>query len=376
MLSNLSQPRHRRIFVRMTLSQFLVLATAVVALHAADPATKRYLYMSTPDGAQEQGRSGDGILVFDIDADHKFVRRITIPSFREGLRGFTPSAANHCAYYSTTSRRLGCVDLETDKVLWEQTYNAGCDRSSVSADGTKVFVPSGWWYKGEDSGFLVVDAKNGNLLRRITVGPQAHNSIVTLDGRYVFLGTDTMLTMFDARDEKVALQVKDVGEFGVFPFTVDSQNRYAYVCLGKTVGFDVVDLKGGKAIHRVIAGDQPIKHRTHGAGLTPDEKELWISDQDGQKLFIFDATQMPPKPKGDVPLTWKGHGWICFSLDGRYAWSHTPDVYDARTKKRVTVLTDENARLFASSKFFEVHFRDGKVVQVGNEFAFGRAQIH
>ena len=48
-------------------------------------------------------------MVFDIGADHKFVRRISIPSFREGLRGFTPSAANHCAYYSTTSRRLGCV---------------------------------------------------------------------------------------------------------------------------------------------------------------------------------------------------------------------------------------------------------------------------
>jgi hypothetical protein len=353
----------------------LVALAAVASLHAADSGAKRYLYMSTPDGAQPQGASGAGILVFDVDAGHQFVRRIDIPSFKEGLRGFTASAGQHCAYFSTTSRRLGCVDLETDKVLWERTYPAGCDRSSVSADGKKIYVPTGWWYAAPDSGLMVVDAADGRLLRRIQVGVQAHNSLVSLDGRWLFLGTETMLTMFNARDERVVLQVKDVGESGVFPYTIDSRNRYAYVCLGKTVGFDVVDLKAGKVLHRVLAGDEPIKHRTHGAGLTPDESELWISDQEGKKLFIFDATQMPPKPKEYVSLMWGGHGWICFSLDGQYAWCHTPDIYDARTKQRVALLKDQDGQLFASSKFFEVQFREGKVVRVGNEFGLGRAQV-
>ena len=115
-----------------------------------------------------------------------------------------------------------------------------------------------------------------------------------------------------------------------------------YVCLGDHVGFDVVNLETGKVPHRVFAGDEPIPHRTHGAALTPDEKELWISDQQGRKLFIFDATRMPPEPKGHVELSQGGHGWVCFSLDGQYAWSHTPDVFDARTKKLVATLKDEN----------------------------------
>jgi hypothetical protein len=234
---------------------------AVSSLSAAEPVVKHYLYMSTPDAAQQEGSSGDGVLIFNIDDGHRFVRRIDIPSFKEGLRGFTPSAKNHCAYFSTTNRRLGCIDLETDKVLWERTYSAGCDRSC----------------------------------------------------------------------------------------------------------------KSGKVLHRVLAGETPIKHRTHGAGLTPDETELWISDQQGQKLFIFDATQMPPKPKGNVGLIREGHGWVCFSLDGQYAWCHTPDVYNARTKQRVALLKDQNDRLFASSKFFEVHFRDGKVIRTGHEFGLGRA---
>jgi hypothetical protein len=342
-------------------------------LDAADQPLRRYLYMSSPDGAQQEGISGNGILVFDIDAGHRFVRRIDIPSFSEGLRGFTANARTHCVYFSTTNRRLGCIDLETDKVVWERVLPAGCDRSSITLDGAKLYVPTGWWYAAPDSGFLVVAAGNGDLLKRITVGLKAHNSLVSVDGRWVFLGTETTLTQFDTRDDRVVLQVPDVGESGVFPFTVDSRNRYAYVCLGKTVGFDVVDLQAGKAVHRVLAGESPIPHRTHGAGLTPDETELWISDQEGQKLFIFDATQMPPRAKGHVSLIAKGHGWVCFSLDGRYAWCHTSDVYDARTKERVALLKDQQDRLFSSSKFVEVHFRENKVIRVGNEFALGRA---
>ncbi len=345
---------------------------SLAALALAEPQTRRYLYLSTPDGAQTEGRSGDGILIFDIDDGHKFVRRIEIPIFKEGLRGFTGCAKTRCAYYSTTNRRLGCFDLEKEKVLWERTYEAGCDRSSVTPDGQKIFVPTGWWYAGEDSGFLVVNGEDGKLLKRIQVGPQAHNSIASLDGRFLYLGTRTMLSVFDAKDEKLVRQVKEVGETGIFPYTVDSRNRIAYVCLGAHVGFDVVDLEAGKVLHRVLAGQEPIPHRTHGAALTPDGAELWISDQVGRKLFIFDAAKMPPEPKGQVELSEGGHGWVCFSLDGRYVWCHTPDVFEVKTRKLAATLKDENGKPASSSKFIEVHFKDGKVVEMGNEFGLGR----
>ncbi len=337
--------------------------------------TGRFLYASTPDGAQAGGRSGTGIVIFDIDNGHKFVRRIDIPIFKEGIRGFTGNAKNRCVYYSTTNRRLGCFDIETEKVIWEKQFDAGCDRASITPDGKTLYVPTGWWYAGKDGGFLVVDAKTGELIKRLPVGLQAHNSIASLDGRYVYLGTRTMLTMFDTKDHSVVQQITPVGESGVFPFTVTSDNAIAYVCLGGHVGVDVVDLKQGKVLHRVLAGDQPIKHRTHGAGLTPDEKELWISDQDGKKLFIFDATKMPPAPLGHVELSTGGHGWVCFSLDGKYAWCHSPDVFDVKTRELVATLKDENGKPFSSSKFIQIDMKDGKVVQMGSEFGVGRKPV-
>ena len=364
--------------MRLLLLSFFCSGIFVIQLHAADSALKRYLYLSTPDGAQEGG-SGKGILVFDIDDGHKFVRRIDIP-FKEGLRGFCGNVKRHAVYYSTTNRRLGAFDVESEKILWERQYDSGCDRACITPDGQKLYVPTGWWLKTTNSGFLVVNAENGELLKRLPAGVAAHNSIASLDGQVAYLGTETNFWVFRTRDDSLELHVRDVGERGVFPFTVDSRNRYAYVCLGGHVGFDVVDLKTGEVPHRVFAHDvvthdKLIPHRTHGAGLTPDEKELWISDQDGKKLFIFDVTQTPPREAAHVELSQGGHGWITFSLDGKYAWCHTSDVFDAKTRKLVATLKDENGKPVSGSKFIEIHFRDGKVVAMGDQFGLGRALL-
>ncbi|MEO7318514.1 MAG: hypothetical protein ABIZ56_05965 [Chthoniobacteraceae bacterium] len=355
-----------------TIAAFLGIIASVA--QAADDSLHRYLYVATPDGAQIETGSGKGLLVFDIDAGFKFVRRIANETFGSGVRGLTGCAATHSLYYSTSAQGMGRFDLETDKIVWEQRYSGGCDRSSAMLDGSRIFAPTGWWERPDNGGFIVIDGATGGELRRIKVGAGAHNSIMSRDGKRLYLGTTTTLTVFDPTDEHVIKTIPDVGEAGVFPYTIDSKQRYAFVCLGKHVGFDVVDLEEGKAIHRVFAGDAPIEHRTHGAALTPDESELWISDQDGKKLFIFDASQMPPTPKGHVELSVGGHGWVNFSLDGKYAWTHTPDVFDAHTRRQIATLRDENGKSISSSKLIEVQMQSGKVVRVSSEFGLGRKE--
>lgn len=81
---------------------------------------------------------------------------------------------------------------------------------------------------------------------------------------------------------------------------------------------------------------------------------------------------MPPAPKAEVALSVGGHGWVNFSLDGKFAWCHTPDMFDARTKRLVAILRDKNGKRVGGSKLIEVQFRDGKVVGMGSEFGMGR----
>src|ERR1043166_993911 len=113
----------------------LAFALSLSEITSAQSATKRYLYLRMPDGAQEEGRSNPpGILIFDIDNGHKLVRRINVPIFAEGLRGFAGNLKTHRIYFSSTNHRAGAFDLETEKIIWEKTYDAGCDRSAITMD--------------------------------------------------------------------------------------------------------------------------------------------------------------------------------------------------------------------------------------------------
>src|SRR5436305_3587327 len=175
---------------------FLVLCLPL----CAESGLKRYLYMSTPDAAQLVPGAPKGILVFDIDEGHRFVRRIDVP-FKEGLRGFCGNAKRHAVYYSSTSRRLGAFDVESEKVLWEKQYDTGCDRACIPPDGSKLYVPTGWWLRATNSGFLVVNPENGEATKLLPAGIAAHNSIASLDGQFAYLGTETNLWVFRTSDD-------------------------------------------------------------------------------------------------------------------------------------------------------------------------------
>ncbi len=109
---------------------------------------------------------------------------------------------------------------------------------------------------------------------------------------------------------------------------------------------------------------------SHGIGLTPNEKELWVADGANQRMHIFDATQMPPKQLTSIALR-DQPGWITFSLDGRYAFPSTGEVIDVATKKIIHSLSDEKGDIVQSEKVVEIHFNKGIAVKKGDQFGLG-----
>jgi DNA-binding beta-propeller fold protein YncE len=343
-------------------------------LPAAETAEQHLLYVTVPDGAG--GSKGRGIYIFDIENGHKLVRQIEIPDIG-GTRGVCASAATGKLYYAHGNTRLACMDLLTEKKLWENTYpkdEGGADRIQITPDGKKLYVPSGWW--SGDPHNKVIDAATGRLITRIKIADEGacHNTVMSLDGRRAYCGSVkyNWLTVVDTSTDTI---VRRVGPYVgvIWPHTVNGRQTLSFVNTGGLVGFEIGDLLTGKKLHTVrVAGMEKQSRRCHGIGLTPDETEVWLVDQDQKRLYVFDATVMPPKEKQHIDVSEKTHGWITFSMDGRFAYPDTGDIIDPKTKKIIGTLKDPHGQRVMSSKFIEIHFRDGRPIRVGQQMGMGR----
>lgn len=348
---------------------------------AEDTSVKRLLYVTSRDGAG--GKGGKGIYVYDIDNGHKLVKLIEMPQLG-GTRGACACAATSKMWIAHGNDKLLCLDLKTEKVLWENQYakeEGGCDRIGITPDGKKLYVPSGFW--SSNPHIKVVDANTGQLLKKIEVSPKGglHNLIVSSDGKRVVAGSTqyNMLSVIDVASDEVTLKVGPI--IGVIqPLTINGGVTLAYINThlyreGHGPGFEIGDLKTGKILH--VVGRPELKERKtrcHGIGLTPDEKEVWVVDQENKEMHVFDNTVMPPKFKQAVPMAARTHGWICFSRDGKYGWCDTGEVFDAATKKVVAQWTEQpdgQGGPVMSSKFFEIHFKGNDVIWVGQQMGIG-----
>jgi len=361
-----------RMLLRMLLAGLLLGVASFAPTATADE--QHLLYVTVPDGAG--GSKGHGIYIFDIENDHKFVRAIDIPDMG-GTRGVCASPVTDKLYYAHGNTKLACMDLRTEKKLWENVYpktEGGCDRIQITPDGKKLYVPSGWW--SSDPYNKVVDAATGELIAKIHLDDAGgcHNTVMSLDGTRAYCASTKydFLTVVDTKTDEI---VRRVGPYMamIWPHTINGRQTLSFANVDHIVGFEIGDLRTGKKLHTVmVPGLEDQRRRCHGIGLTPDETEVWVVDQDKMQLHVFDATVMPPVFKQHIDTSAKTHGWITFSRDGRFAYPDTGDVIDPKTKKIIATLTDAGGQRVMSSKFIEIHLRDGDPIFVGQQMGLGR----
>jgi len=161
------------ILVSLLLVAIIIFASACLSQNRA--VTKRYLYVAVPGIRDYLGYGGHGILVFDIDNDHRFVKRITTKGFHpngspSNVKGIAVSVPLNSIFVSTIES-LQRIDLTTDKLVWEKKFEGGCDRMSISPDGKTMYLPSfenGFWN--------VVDCATGDVIKKIEIYKRAHNT--------------------------------------------------------------------------------------------------------------------------------------------------------------------------------------------------------
>ena len=359
----------------MFTSAFVPLLPKSARDSAPPAALKRYLYVAVPGIRDYLGYGGHGILVFDIDNHHRFVKRIITGGRHpdktpSNVKGIAVSIALNSVYISTIES-LQRIDLTTDKLLWEKSFEGGCDRMAISPDGKTMYLPSfekGFWN--------VVDCATGDIIKKIDVYKRAHNTIYGPSGEHVYLDDIASPWLYIADPKKNEL-VNKVGPFANFvrPFTINGKETLVYATVDSLLGFEVGDLATGKKVaHVEVQGWNPGPVRrhgnpSHGIGLTPDEKELWLADGHNMRVHVFNALmpyqQLTTIPVQDMP------GWITFSIDGNYVYPSSGEVIDTKTRKIITTLQDEFHNNAASEKMVEIDFNGNKAVKAGDQFGIG-----
>ncbi|MGH9354611.1 MAG: YncE family protein, partial [Terriglobia bacterium] len=105
------------------------------------------------------------------------------------------------------------------------------------------------------------------------------------------------------------------------PFAVTHDEKTAFVQCSDLHGFNVVNFETG-AVHTVVFpptnGKNLVEPNTpsHGMSISPDGKQLWVSDSLDHAVWVYDiaAEKLIKKvPVATTPL------WITFAPDGKYA---------------------------------------------------------
>src|SRR5437763_10574350 len=126
---------------RWALASLLLPATAGAAPQQADArgqtdnssnTVQRRLYVAVPGIRNYLDYGGHGLLVFDIDHGHRFLKRI--PTVGLDTNGVPLNVKGICArartprLYISTIKQLMCLGLVSEKRHWEKTHEFGGER--------------------------------------------------------------------------------------------------------------------------------------------------------------------------------------------------------------------------------------------------------
>lgn len=332
--------------------------------------------------------------VYDIDRGHRLVEEISVPD-AHSLHGVAVSPVTRTLYLSAGGNggssgngSLLAYDLLRNHFLWRHRFSSGADSPAITPDGRTIFLPMGERTRSLD--WYVVDARTGDVTSRIAGGLSPHNTIVSADGRFVYLAPRNghYLAVASVQSRRVVRRVGPLLK-GVRPFTVDGASRVAYMTTTGLLGFQVGSLRTGRVLYTIRIPSalpiNPLGAPSHGISLSPDSRELYVIDVPASSLHVYDVSQVPtfpPRHVADIRLTrsMKGKespcggdcgraGWLQHSLDGRYLYvGDSGDVIDTRTRRATAFLP----ALHNSRYQFELDWRTGFPVRTSTRSGIGR----
>jgi YVTN family beta-propeller protein len=303
------------------------------------------------------------LYAYDIDRLGSPVGRFALPGVDE-IRGIGASAATGMLYISYGGFPKGAghlleFSLYRRRIVYTRAYPFGIDSFDITHDGRLIFMPTGENTSGNT--WHVLAASTGALVASINAGRAPHDTVVGVNGQHVFLGGASSQYLYEADttrpwriDSRIGPLVP-AGVVGIRPFTINADDTLAFTTGDRFLGFQVGDIATGRVLFTVpVPGFTiPSKFReleaSHGIGLSPDQRYLWLLDEPNRAVHEFDISGLPRRAPvlvatvhvsaGPASINDGAPDWLNLSRDGRYLFvGDSGSVIDTATRRVVSTI--------------------------------------
>src|SRR5262245_23617855 len=356
----------------------LAAAAAAVAtlLLAGGPATADTVRVYVTNSA------GDSIHVVD-PATNKVVQVIKGIEGAHGI-GFSPDGARVYAS-NEADTTLDVFDRKSGKLIKKVPLSNHPNNIAVARDGRIVVGIA------RDPGALdVIDPVTLTVTKSIPVNGRLHNVYVTPDGKHVITGSirSRIITVIDLATEQPVWAVQL--DKGIRPMAIeagpDGATRRIFAQLSDFNGFAVVDFATRQEVARIELPKASVEVETdagratapsHGMGVAPDGKTLWVTSIPNNAVFAYRLDDLTLVGEVRLPhLQLPGRGpiaavpnWVTFTPDSR-------TIYVSNAALRSVSAIDTRAmKLIATIPVGEVPKRINTLVIPDKPNASARASL-
>ena len=332
--------------------QYLGLALALAAAPASAETTRIYV----------TNAAGDSVHVID-PVTNKVVQEIKGIEAAHGV-GFSPDGKR--VYVSNEAEStLDVVDQKSGKIVKHVPLSGRPNNIAVTPDGKRIVVAI-----TEPGTLDIVDTVAMKVSKTIPMTGRLHNTYVTPDGKYAVSGSvrKKFMNVVDLAMEKTAWEIEFDG--GVRPMAfekaADGSTSRVFVQLSNLHGFAVVDFAARKEVARIqfpaqpngygtIEGRVPAGVPSHGIGVAPDGKSLWVNSHIANGVFAYSLPDLKLIGLAALPD---------LKLEGRQAIGAIPDW--------VTFTPDSKTIYVGNSTFNSVSAIDMKTLKVVAQIPVGQ----
>jgi DNA-binding beta-propeller fold protein YncE len=275
---------------------------------------------------------GDDMYVYELGS-FKLLKHFAVGPNPHGLSSTADGRTVHVAleHFDDPVGELAWIDTRTFDITARISVGPHPQEIECTPNGKWIYIPcaDGQWH--------VVDGEQKSVVKTIQTGGRPHNTVVSPDGKRMYLspmGYPHAVTVVDvdAGHQVIGeIPFKDVTR----PPAITTDERLFFQNIDNMLGFQAADISKRQVVktieHFIPEQRRGEWSRSHGLGIRPDQQEIWSCNVEHHLVHVHEMTSGNYRETARITLPGPVY-WLSFSPDSKYCF------VSVRSKRQVAVI--------------------------------------